>query len=334
MRIFLGALLGLMIFFAINQKYIKKEKITSDLGVSYTYAKLLQDFKSPYSNIPQKMKIEEKYPPYFPLSYVFLALFDKVIGSPPYPKFYDAWIYVAKVVNLISAILLGYMLSMALSKTTRQDRVTTLLIAGLLSISFVYQPLIFKKSFQQFDAISFLLMLGSLLFLSRNAFMLAGMFLGLSICFKQSFIFILPHLLFLIYQSFGFRVFKIYCLSFASVCLAVLTPFFIDSIILTLDATIFFHLKREALRTYVDYSVPFLKLIFPELKPQLFFWAICTVVSIRIRLSPLLMIGMPVTTFFLFHTYFLEQYYVVVLYSWVIGFLLESILKDVKNGSS
>ncbi|MCX7952688.1 MAG: hypothetical protein N2654_03535, partial [Deltaproteobacteria bacterium] len=333
MRLVLIFLAVLTIFGSLNKDFKRKFSLESDLGITFLHAQNIKNLSNPYKNMPADLKAREKYPPYFPLSYISIVVIQKLTGTENFEDFVKVWYLVCKFNNLVAAILIALLFYKGFFRQG-QDRLTLLSISVLVGFGFVYQPLVFKKSFEQLDAIAFSLMLTSLLLLVTGKLFLSSLFLALSICFKQSFLLVLPSLLMHSGKILpAKKVFKYFSFLFIFT-FVIFLPFLLTGFWETIDCTIFFHITRENFRQFLGYPVPYPVLLFPSLKLSVLLYLTSLVYVGFTHSSAPVSFCLPTLLFFMFHKYPLEQYLVVVFYGALFGILWESNLGDGKARDS
>ncbi|MCS6893448.1 MAG: hypothetical protein NZO16_02610, partial [Deltaproteobacteria bacterium] len=295
-----------------SKRFERHWNTSSDLGISYLHSKAIKNFENPYKVMPEFMRKNEKYPPYFPLSYIIVAFVDYLGEFTRFEHFAQIWTKIAYFNNYFTDFILGYFFSVIFKNLKVKF---SPLIGYSLAISIITQRLIFKKSVEQFDAFAFDLTLWSLFFLIFKRYYLGGLFLGLGLSFKQSFIFLIPVIFYYIFRFESPRSAFKFIGSFAITCSIIFLPFLFSGAYETIDATIIFHLTRDAIRSFLGYYIPYSSFIFPSfVKLSVILYLVTLYISITYKARPLITFTLVPASFLLFHKYPLEQYIVTLLY--------------------
>ncbi len=318
-QLFLGVLAIVVIYRVFTDQYQRKWSLASDLGVIYTHSKHIQEFKNPYSVFSEnnKEKKTEKAPPYFPLGYIFIAFLDKISGSSDFFEFLKVWYKVSWLNRVYLAILLSYFFYVILKKHEIESPVLSSVVLGFGLIS---HRLFLKKSFEQLDILSLSLLLTGFLFIRSKLHSIAFVFLGLSISFKQTFIFIIPAYVFYFYRVFGFRKTLQGVLVFSAVVATFYLPMLITDAKATLYYTTLFHIGREGVELFLKFAVPYISYFLPKyLHPGVIVYLITLFAMIIQNRVSYLGFLLPVSAFFLFHKYPLDQYFLAIFLCGLVG---------------
>lgn len=214
---------------AVVKKMYAEKTIANDIEYVWKEGSAILRFENPYRQAEKQIRNGDKYPPYFPLSYIVSAGIQKV-GFVSF----EAWMTVVRPIILLSQFFCA---SLILYYLAKKDMLTLGLFAFFLILFHRFALYPARVTHIDFPAIAFLL-LGLILITKKPK--TAYMLIGVSLAIKQMAIFIIPALL--IYEWHQSKSVKKVLISFvyiAFIPIVTLTPFVIDSAIGTMRSIIF-----------------------------------------------------------------------------------------------